>query len=226
VTKKVGERPETQGFALAARRAVEAAEIEAHDLKHPRIGTEHLLLGLLADERSGGGKVLTRAGVTAAALRHKIGESPAPQEPEEKPARDELMPLTPRASRALVRAARFSHHSRSETVGSDHLLLGVLDVEGRAGQVLRGLGFDPVRLRKAIEGVARAKPAPAAGTAAAARPAPVVVQPVVCPKCGAPLNESLMYRVMSARSEKRAAAREAMVLFCAVCGTALGAAAE
>ena len=49
---------ELQGFDAVAARAVALAEIEARQLGHDRVGTEHLLLGLLTND-SATSKMLT-----------------------------------------------------------------------------------------------------------------------------------------------------------------------
>lgn len=46
-------------FTDDARRVVTAAQVEARRLNHPRIGTEHLLLGMLQDPESPAARVLT-----------------------------------------------------------------------------------------------------------------------------------------------------------------------
>lgn len=46
-------------FTDDARRVVTAAQVEARRLNHPRIGTEHLLLGMLQDPESLAARVLT-----------------------------------------------------------------------------------------------------------------------------------------------------------------------
>ncbi|WP_062442925.1 Clp protease N-terminal domain-containing protein [Herbidospora daliensis] len=46
-------------FTDDARRVVSAAQVEARRLNHPRIGTEHLLLGMLQDPESLAARVLT-----------------------------------------------------------------------------------------------------------------------------------------------------------------------
>lgn len=50
-------------FTTAAREVVVAAQQEARDLKHPEIGTEHLLLALLAAEGTLAHRVLHDAGL-------------------------------------------------------------------------------------------------------------------------------------------------------------------
>jgi ATP-dependent Clp protease ATP-binding subunit ClpA len=123
-----------------ARRTLELAVHEAVELGHDRIGTEHLLLGLLAKAGNRAARALADAGVTVAAARHEVVEAPGPKARPTR--RTGGRARSPRASRALNRAVRFSHAGRSELVTSEHVLLGVLDVEGTAGQVLRRLGVD------------------------------------------------------------------------------------
>jgi hypothetical protein len=146
---------ELRGFDPAARRAVSLAEEEARELGHDRVGTEHLLLGLLTNESSTA-RVLANAGVTLTAARHKVAEAVgAPPDGEVPPG---PLPRTPRVERALGRSVRFAHGRGSDLVASQHVLLGVLDVEGTAGQVLRGLGLDVDRLRRTLD---RLAPSPA-----------------------------------------------------------------
>ena len=49
--------------------AARAPLMEAHELGHEYVGTEHLLLGLLREERGIGAQVLTAAGVALASAR-------------------------------------------------------------------------------------------------------------------------------------------------------------
>lgn len=201
-----------QGFAPGARRAVTAAEAEARGLGHGRVGTEHVLLGLLCDETSVATAVLVDAGATLAAARRKVREAVGSTTPPV----DGPLPLTPRASRALGRAARFSHARRAPSVAPEHLLEGVLDVEGTAGQVLRGLGVDVDGVRAALDPDAQPRRAPAAPAPAVAAP------PAVCPSCRALVDGNLTWHTTSATSTDGTAMRDALVFSCAACGTTLG----
>lgn len=192
---------ELPDFAAEASGAVEAADDEAHALGHDRVGTEHLLLGLLADESSVAAKALRDAGVTAAAARRKAAEAvgttgagPAPGGP---------LPRTARAARALGRSRRFCHARHADLVASEHLLLAVLDVEGTAGQVLRGLGVDVDRLRASLD---------AAADVGAGKPTEPRATDPKCPSCDAPLETSLVSRTIA----------DAVVFSCAACGGFLG----
>ncbi|RAG87637.1 ATP-dependent Clp protease ATP-binding subunit [Streptacidiphilus pinicola] len=60
------------GLTMPARNAIGAALEAALDLGHNYIGCEHLLVGLLADEESGAGRVLHAAGLDASAVRRAI----------------------------------------------------------------------------------------------------------------------------------------------------------
>src|SRR4051795_13675077 len=60
-----------EGFGQGARRAVAMAALEARDLGATRVGTEHLLLGLLAHAEGGAARLLAESGVTRSAARRK-----------------------------------------------------------------------------------------------------------------------------------------------------------
>ena len=193
------------------RRVVALASTEARALDHARVGTEHLLLGLLSDVDGRSAEVLRAAGASLAAARHKVSEV-APRGAA-APTGD-VLPFTPRAQRALERAGRFSRQDRAAEVTSGHVLLGVLDVEGLACQVLRGLGVDVVRLRDAIvtspDAIATADPDEVADRAS------IGSQPR-CPGCGAVLAETLAEVPITTTSMTAVS-----VVYCAGCGATLG----
>jgi ATP-dependent Clp protease ATP-binding subunit ClpA len=205
----------TNDLDAQAMRAVDLATEEAGALGHSRVGTEHLLLGLIAAEGSASTR-LAQAGASLAAARHKVAEAGGPPQPDAVSVDGER---TDRATRALNRAVRFAHAARSDTVSTEHLLLGVLDVEGSAGQILRRLGVDVPRLRAALQ---------APESAAVDAVAPVVHgdptetpeprAPVVCPSCSGPLADAIALHELSVLGRKRPVG----VLACAHCGAFLG----
>jgi ATP-dependent Clp protease ATP-binding subunit ClpC len=205
---------ELQGFGADARDAVTMAELEARELGHPQVGTEHLLLGLLANEDDPAARPLLAAGVTLAAARHKVAEAVGAALPPAAIPRGPL-PRSARAARALRRAVRFSHSRRAEIVGTEHVLLGVLDVEGTAGQVLRGLGVDVDRLTASLAADAGAD---ADGTGVEAE---AVAAGPRCPSCGAPLEDELRYELVTA-TDGSGGSLDALVFTCASCGRVLG----
>ncbi|MEO8265913.1 MAG: Clp protease N-terminal domain-containing protein [Ilumatobacteraceae bacterium] len=201
-----------ENYSVAARRVVSLATMEAGRLDHSRVGTEHLLLGLLSDDDGESADVLHAAGASLAAARHKVVEALGTGTGLQS---IEAMPFTPRAERALERAGRFSRKDQQAQVTAEHVLLGVLDVEGLACQVLRGLGVDIAQLRDAL--VAR----PATPVAIINdQPSVEAVRPS-CPQCHAPLDDTLTETLVLARRDGEQPS-ELGVIHCAACGTTLG----
>ena len=76
-------------YTSRAKKVLELAMTEARELNHSYVGTEHLLLGLLREEKGIAAQVLTDAGVNleqsrardaaAARQRHAAGVAPAAQ---------------------------------------------------------------------------------------------------------------------------------------------------
>ena len=113
-------------------------------------------------------------------------------------------------------------------MSTGHVLLGILDVEGTAGQVLRGLGVDVPALPAALEATARTRGGAAATAVPASQAAPAttpVEEPDAalgpcCSGCGAELAGVLAYRTIAAAGPE--GQRHFIVLYCGACGTAVG----
>jgi ATP-dependent Clp protease ATP-binding subunit ClpC len=83
-----GQVPSKEKFATSVeipfdpptKRVLQYAAEEADALKHPHIGSEHLLLGLLREERSGAGAALAAQGVRLGDLRQAVAQLAAPIE--------------------------------------------------------------------------------------------------------------------------------------------------
>ena len=201
-------------FDDAARRVVARAEDEARRLGHTQVGTEHLLLGLLGEAGGGVAEALAGAGATFEGARQKVVEAVGAGQPATDRAE---LPQTARARRALDRASRFSLQARVARIGPEHVLLGVLDVEGTAGQVLRGLGVDVAALRNAVDRIDLTE-----GTGPEPPPEPPSArrQPS-CPLCGATLAGTLRTAYVPAQDQE-GGSRDLLVAFCGSCGSALG----
>ncbi|WP_026341604.1 Clp protease N-terminal domain-containing protein [Actinomadura atramentaria] len=133
-------------FTEGARRAVARARDEARSLRHGHIGTEHLLLGLLGDPGDGedAASVLADAGVARAAVRGRIAVGEAAGDGGEPP-------FTERAKTVLELGLREAHRLGHASIGTGHLLLGLLrEGGGRGAAVLADLDADPARLRAAV----------------------------------------------------------------------------
>src|SRR5215472_10270450 len=91
-----------QRFTDKARRTVVLAQEEARALCHDRIGTEHLLLGLLRESAGVAATALNSLGVSLAAVRARVADDPQVQG---RAARAHI-PFTPEAKRALELSLR------------------------------------------------------------------------------------------------------------------------
>ena len=199
-----------EGFGPDALQVLRAAEVEAERLRHPRIGTEHLLLGLLMAEDTPVAQALRNAGASIAAARYKVEEAVGTTGTD--PPAWGATPPTERASRAVGWAVRLSHQRRSDVVTSQDLLQGVLHVEGTAGQVLRALRVDVDQLSTLAEHLPPELTAPGVNGGA----------PILrCPSCGEGLGDHLRHHVITAEADD-GAARDALVFSCGHCGVVLG----
>jgi ATP-dependent Clp protease ATP-binding subunit ClpC len=204
-------------YSAEARKAVALANDESRRLGHPYVGTEHLLLGLLAEGDNAAARALQRAGASLALCREKVTEALASRSGGASEVPPERLELTDRASRALDRAGRLSARLKSDEIETSHVLLSVLDVEGTAGQVLRGLSVDLAAIR---EGLSEDEPGSRTVTTEPEL-APVSsagVREPVCATCGSSLAASLGHAVV--------ASGEGVgfdVAYCTMCGAAFGA---
>ena len=205
-------------FTPGTVRVVGAAEVEARSLGHARIGTEHLLLALLAYDGGVASQVLTAAGVSLAPVRRKVVEAVGAA------STGTVQEWTPRAVRAVGRAPRFARDAGMALVHSEHLMLAVLDVEGTAGQVLRGLGVDIDQLGEALR-TARAadEPVPPADEVADplvdTEPVTTASPAVNCWHCGIDLRPGVAATEVPVTGH----AVQALLVSCPGCGTLLGA---
>jgi ATP-dependent Clp protease ATP-binding subunit ClpC len=202
-----------ENYSPRAQDVVVAATEEARLLGHAGVGTEHLLLGLLAEDDGVPAEVLRTAGATFTAARHKVAEVVGG---DGTPPDDGDLALTPRAKRALDRASRFARQDREPEVTTGHVLLGVLDVEGLACQVLRGLDVDVAQVREAVV-AARTEVVPPRPSrkrsSEKARPR--------CPSCRAFLDDVLAETTVAARRDGQPSG-PVNVVHCLACGTTLG----
>jgi ATP-dependent Clp protease ATP-binding subunit ClpC len=133
-------------FTDQARKSVVLAQEEARLLSHNYIGTEHLLAGLLAEERGAAARALASAGITLAAVRGQVetraGRGQGPLQGH--------IPFTPPAKKALELSLRAAVE-HGQHIGTGHLLLGLIRQEdSEAVTILRALGADPGQLRAGV----------------------------------------------------------------------------
>jgi hypothetical protein len=132
-----------------ARIGVARAREEALEMGHNYVGTEHLLVGILADPGALSVKVLDALGIPPDRLRVAVVEASGPRSPDSPSGAGP--PFTPRARRVLDLTHGESLRLGHNYIGTEHLLLAlVAEEEGIAGRVLREQGVDMDRARAEV----------------------------------------------------------------------------
>jgi Clp amino terminal domain, pathogenicity island component len=141
-------------YTEKARRVIFFARYEASEYGSPCIETEHLLLGLLREDRALAKRFLEEVdageGIRTEIERHITLK--------ERISTSVEMPLTMESTRALKLAAEEADRLGQRHVGTEHILLGLLRVEGSlAGKILQAKGVKVATLRTQMAEVSRAE---------------------------------------------------------------------
>jgi ATP-dependent Clp protease ATP-binding subunit ClpA len=151
-------------FAKEARRSVEAALQEARMLGHDSLGDEDLLLGILRADEGIAAEALSSLGVTLEdarseseamfsgalasigisleGIRREAGDAFDMRVPEKR-----RIPFAAGAKKVLERAVRTSVRLGVNYLGTEHILLAILENEdGTAVRILARLGVAPEML--------------------------------------------------------------------------------
>lgn len=138
-------------FTPEARRTIVLAQEEARRLHHNYIGTEHVMLGLLAEPDGIAARAAQRFGLDLIAARRDVTEliGVGQQEPSGH------IPFTPRAKKCLELAMREALRLGHDYIGSEHVMLGIIrEGEGVAAQILVKHAGDLGAVRDAVTSLA------------------------------------------------------------------------
>src|SRR3954468_16380305 len=126
-------------YTERARRFLFFARYEASQFGSLSIDTEHLLLGLAREGKGLTSRLFARAHLSLEDLQRDV-ESRLVFHEKLHPAQE--MPFTDAARRALESAATEADRLLHNSVGTEHLLLGLLsEPDSGAGQILTGPGL-------------------------------------------------------------------------------------
>ncbi len=134
-------------FTERAQKVIVLSQEEARRLAHNVVGTEHILLGLIAEGEGVAARALQNLGISIDKVRAEVekvigkgDEAPSGQ-----------IGFTPRAKRVLELAFDEARQMGHTYIGTEHILLGLLrEGEGVAAQVLNNLGADLEAVRKQV----------------------------------------------------------------------------
>ena len=144
-------------FTLRARNVLAAAEDLAQAADAGAIGSEHLAAGLLAEPEGIAAKALAALGVSAGQLRSALGmpdlaedgKAPAGQPAEGGPAAARV-PLGLAAVATLKGALRSALHLGHNYIGTEHILLGLVDEKDTTAATLERLGITKAGVHQQI----------------------------------------------------------------------------
>lgn len=129
-------------YTEKTRRVIFFARYEASQFGSPKIDAEHLLLGMLREETS-----LHRwlPNLDGGTIRRRVDES-SPKRAPTSTAVD--LPLTAAAKNVLKRASDEAERLDSKHIGTEHLLLGLIEEkDSLAAKLLLEAGADPAAIR-------------------------------------------------------------------------------
>jgi ATP-dependent Clp protease ATP-binding subunit ClpC len=148
---KEKEKMELNRFSQNAREAIDVAQAAVRRGQGNQLGTEHLLLGLLAQQEGVVQRVFNELGLDLGPARTKTNDAVKRNELSRTSTALEQIYPTPRAKRALELAAEESEKLGDAYVGDQHLLLGLIrEDEGSASMVLREVGLTEDKARSAL----------------------------------------------------------------------------
>lgn len=135
-------------FTARARMAVVAAGEASRTRHHDDIGTEHLLLGLIADAKDPVTQTLRACGGEPSALHASVDDI----RPDGRPANREHIPFTPKAKQTLERSLAEAQRRNHQHVDAEHLLWAVTqDPDASSTKVLTACGVSTATVWARLE---------------------------------------------------------------------------
>ncbi|MGD1058952.1 MAG: Clp protease N-terminal domain-containing protein [Solirubrobacteraceae bacterium] len=135
-------------FTSRARQVIGLAQMEART--HERVGTEHILLGLLREQEGLAARVLASFAITEEQVRAEVLQTLGPGE---EPSGGGLRPIpfSPEAKMLLQHSLREALSLGHNYIGTEHLLLGLVrEQDSAAARILLGQGVDREEIRNKV----------------------------------------------------------------------------
>ncbi len=135
-------------FTKDAREVMDHANDEARTLNHEYLGTEHILLALVAKGQGPAANALEDAGITEEVAKDQISKLVVPGPDPVAPG---TLPQTNRTKNIIEAAIAEARNLGDDMVGTQHILLGLLhERDGLAAQAIINTGCDPDELRNQL----------------------------------------------------------------------------
>ncbi len=138
-------------FTEKAKIALEYAQNEAKYFRQDSVATEHLLLGLIKEEKGIAGKSLRNMNLTDQQIFEEVEQIVQYGRKSKKVEKLGLLPYSPRAKQVLSFASMEANRVGAPSVGTEHILLALIKDEEILGtRILTNLGIDLNKLRQII----------------------------------------------------------------------------
>ncbi|MCE5255836.1 MAG: ATP-dependent chaperone ClpB [Spirochaetaceae bacterium] len=138
-------------YTLKAQEAIREASTLAQSHDNPNVELEHLCLALLAQEDGVVPSLLDRIGAPRGAIEKGL-DGLIKKLPKAYGEASQLY-LSAGASKALAKAEREAEALKDEYVASEHLFLGITEVEGSVAELLKSNGVTKERILSALKEV-------------------------------------------------------------------------
>ena len=149
-----GQQKMFERYTEKARRVIFFARYEASQFGQPYIETEHILLGLLREDKALTNRFLRTLGAVES-VRRQIEKHVAIRE---KISTSVDLPLSNESKRVLAHAAEEAERLGHKHIGTEHLLLGLLREENSfAAEILKGRGIELTGVREDLAKVSMEK---------------------------------------------------------------------
>ena len=138
-------------FTTRVRGSLIKAREDALRRNHDYVGTEHLLLGLLAEEDALVMDVLDNLAANPMVLQRSVEQRLTDGQPGRRVRMTTDLPYTSRARVVLDQAIATAHEFGDGYVGTQHLLLGLIrETHGIAAQSLVAAGLTEPKLKREV----------------------------------------------------------------------------
>jgi ATP-dependent Clp protease ATP-binding subunit ClpC len=141
-------------YTSRAKKVLELAMTEARELNHTYVGTEHMLLGLLREEKGIAAQLLVDAGITLDAARERVlGILGQPPQPRPRVARG--------SSIAAMKVWSDKSKTPATTAASAHMAASIIELlaqDTEVGAVFAAQGIDVAKLADALRALAKSPP--------------------------------------------------------------------
>ncbi len=138
-------------FSQSARNVLSYSREEALRLGNNYIGLEHLLLGIIRQEKSTAVRILTYLGVELSKVKDRV-EHAIEQPTRSEYTKVEQIPLIKQAEKALKITFLEAKQFKSDLIGTEHLLLAVLkDKDNLATQMIEKFGVNYTDVKEELK---------------------------------------------------------------------------